>query len=152
MATTTTIRTAAPIAQTPSALILAPQRLTRSLSDMTQLSFQKHLKSESFLSGGLSKTHGFQIRATHREPPKKFCSELNYLNHGDCQAKVRFPDASRRYVDKVFESIGLLSLVSQRNLAATFLPRRKAYRSRSKTKERQHYRHHAHSGDDTENA
>ncbi|MDD1536472.1 hypothetical protein C7U89_25335 [Bradyrhizobium sp. WBOS4] len=37
-ATTITIATAAPIAQTPSALILAPQRLTRSLSDMTQLS------------------------------------------------------------------------------------------------------------------
>jgi len=39
-ATISTIATAAAIAQTPSALMLAPQRLTRSLSDMAQLSIK----------------------------------------------------------------------------------------------------------------
>jgi hypothetical protein len=48
-AITSTIKTAAPIAQTPSALMLAPQRLTRSLSDMTQLS----LKGSELFSRGV---------------------------------------------------------------------------------------------------
>jgi hypothetical protein len=45
---TSATMTAAPIAQTPSALTLAPHKLTRSLSDMTQLSLRRVFKSCSF--------------------------------------------------------------------------------------------------------
>jgi hypothetical protein len=104
---TTTITTAAPIAQTPSALMLAPQRLTRSLSDMTQLSIESHGQAESVVRGLVigpqipnvrnALTPSSRISQENQSPDKAELAQMAVL--------------WRDYVDKVFENIGISSAI-----------------------------------------